>query len=77
MRFIAITSSIVAVILAAIWAIKIPGWDSMVALAAAIAALASSFFLKKSHAFPTQSQKVSGSSIGIQAGRDVTNKDIK
>ena len=77
MRFIAITASIVAVMLAAIWVIKIPGWDSMVALAAAIAALASSFFLKKSRDVPTQSQKVSGSSIGIQAGRDVTTKDIK
>ena len=77
MRFIAIAASFVAVILAAIWVIKIPGWDSMVALTAAIAATASSFFLKGSRVVPMQSQKVSGSSVGIQAGRDVTTKDIK
>ena len=77
MRIIALSASIIGLLLALFWAIKSPGWDSAVALAAAFAALASAFFLKRDSDAPSQSQEVSGSSIGIQAGRDVSTKDIK
>ena len=77
MRIIAISASLIGLLLASIWVIKSPDWDSMFALAAAITALASSFFLKRDNSAPSQSQNISGSSVGIQAGRDVRAKDIK
>ncbi len=77
MRIIAILASLISLLLASMWVIKSPEWDSMAALAAATAALASSFFLKRDSNAPSQNQNISGSSIGIQAGRDVRTKDIK
>lgn len=77
MRIAAILVSFIAVLLALVWVIDKPAFDSGVALAAALAALFSSFFLKRDPKSTGQTQQVSGASVGIQAGRDVNMRDIK
>jgi hypothetical protein len=77
MRFTAIFASSIAFLLALAWLVHSPGYDSAVAVAAAAAALLSSFFLKREQKSDGQTQKVSESSVGIQAGRDVNVRDIK
>lgn len=77
MRFAAILASSVALLLAVAWLINSPAYDSAVACTAAVAALLSSFFLKREKKSEGQAQKVFGSSIGIQAGRDANIGDIK
>lgn len=64
-------SSAFAFILAVIWVIFRPGFDSAVAALGALAVLISAFLVTKMRAGRRpQSQDVSGGSIGIQAGRD-------
>jgi hypothetical protein len=70
MRLAAQIASFVALLLSTAWVIYKPGFDSAVAVAAALAALLSAFFLKKSDTPPMQKQDVSGGGVGIQAGRD-------
>ena len=70
MRLAARIASFVTLLLSTAWLIYKPGFDSAVAVAAALAALLSAFFLKKSDAPPMQKQDVSGGGVGIQAGRD-------
>jgi hypothetical protein len=77
MRVAAIISSLIAVVLAMVWVFQKPALDSAVALAAALAALLSSFFLRRERKEANQMQTVSDSSTAVQAGRDATIRDIK
>ncbi|MBL0074833.1 MAG: hypothetical protein IPP41_02435 [Rhodocyclaceae bacterium] len=77
MRIAAILVSLIAVLLSLAWVINKTAFDSGVALAAALAALFSSFFLKRDSISSGQTQQVSGGSVGIQAGRDANVRDIK
>jgi len=70
MRLTAILASALALILSLAWLAYKPAFDSGVAVAASLAALISSFFLKRQRDAAGQFQNVSGSSVGIQAGRD-------
>lgn len=77
MRVAAITASSLALLLAIAWLIHSPAYDSGAACAAAVAALISSFFLKREQSSAGQTQRVSDSSVGIQAGRDANIRNIK
>lgn len=77
MRFAAILASSLALLLALLWLINSPSFDSAVACAATLAAFLSSFFLKRVQKPKAQVQQVSESSVGIQAGRDANVRDIK
>lgn len=77
MRLAAILTSSLALLLALVWLISSPAYDSAVACVAAIAALLSSFFLKREQNSEGQNQHVSGSSVGIQAGRDANVRGIR
>lgn len=77
MRLAAILASLLALFLALAWLINSPGYDSAAACGAAVAALLSSFFLKREQKTEGQAQQVSGSSVGIQAGRDANIRDIR
>jgi membrane protein implicated in regulation of membrane protease activity len=77
MRLAAIIASALALLLSVAWLAYKPGFDSGVAVAVALAALLSSFFLKRAKPKEGQNQQVSGSSIGIQAGRDANVHNIK
>lgn len=77
MRVFAILVSFIAVLLSLVWLIYKPAFDSAVALAASIAALCSSFFLKREPETAGLTQRVSGTSVGIQAGRDANVRDVK
>ncbi|MFG6413837.1 hypothetical protein ACG02S_07975 [Roseateles sp. DC23W] len=76
MRLAAILASIVALIISAAWLINTPGYEPAVAIAAALAALVSSFFLKRDDATGGQKQNLGDNSTGIQAGRDVNIRDF-
>jgi hypothetical protein len=69
--------SLVALILSVVWLIYKPGFDSGVSTATALAALLASFLLMKDETSGGQSQRVSGKSIGIQAGRDANVNNLK
>jgi hypothetical protein len=77
MRLAAILASSLVLLLSLAWLVYKPGFDSGVAVTAALAALFSSFFLKRERQEGKQAQQVSESSVGIQAGRDVNVRDIK
>ncbi len=77
MRISAILVSLIAVLLSLTWVINKPAFDSGVALAAALAALLSSFLLPRDSKSSEQTQRVSRGSVGIQAGRDASVRDIK
>ena len=77
MRLAAILASALALLLSVAWLAYKPGFDSGVAVAVALAALLSSFFLKREKPKDSQVQRVSGSSIGIQAGRDANVRNTK
>jgi putative heme degradation protein len=76
MRAAAVISSSIATLLAFAWLINKPAYDSAVAFAAAVATLLASFFLKREPGAPSQTQNISKSSVGIQAGRDANVQDI-
>lgn len=65
-----------AFVAALMWAIVNPGYDSIAASMAALAAFIGAFFLKNEHKSSTQVQNVSGG-VGIQASGDVKVRDIK
>ena len=79
MRIATQVAALVALLISIAWVIYKPGLDSSAAVATAVVALLSSFFLKKANAEPKQVQKISGRSVGIQAGRDakVDNFNLK
>lgn len=76
MRTAAVLASSIAALLALAWLINKPAYDSAAAFAAAVAALLASFFLKRETKDSGQTQNVSGSSVGVQAGRDANIRDI-
>lgn len=76
MRLAAIIFSSLALLIALAWLIHSPAYDSAVACAAAVVAVISSFFLKREEKSGVQTQQVSASSLGIQAGRDANVRDI-
>lgn len=70
MRIAAQIAALMATLISIAWVIYKPGLDSAAAATAAIAALMSTFFLKKNAPEPKQLQHISGKSVGVQAGRD-------
>jgi hypothetical protein len=62
-----------ALIVTGAWAVSKPGWDSICATLAAIAALAACFVSRTESG---QSQNVGTGGIGIQTGRDAHVRDI-
>ena len=66
----------VAFLVAVVWAVYRPGFDSIASTSAALAAFLASFFLKKDNRTSEQVQNVS-KGVGIQAGGDVKVRDIK
>lgn len=77
MRLATILASLLALLLSVAWLVYKPAFDSAVAVAVCVAALLSSFFLKRERGTAGQSQHVAGSSVGIQAGRDASVQDVK
>ncbi len=77
MRFIIKIVSFIALLICIAWLAYKPGFDSAGATATALAALLSSFFLKKDDKVTGQTQHVSENSIGIQAGRDASVTNLK
>jgi hypothetical protein len=72
-RFLAI----VALIGSIAWIVSAPGFDSALALVGSMSALVSAFVVeKRSKHLAQQHQSVSKSSVGIQAGGDVSIGDI-
>ena len=70
--------SLIALLLSITWVVFSPAFDSAVAAVGSLATLISSFFIKKGHVGKSnQSQKVSDTSIGIQAGRDANVNNLK
>lgn len=65
--------SLIALLLSIAWLVYRPAFDSGVATISALAALLSTFMLKKSPigSGAKQSQKISSGSIGVQAGGNV------
>lgn len=65
--------AVVALMVSIAWAINEPRWDSILAVVLSISGLVTAFLVPKRTAKGTrQHQSVSESSIGVQAGRDVT-----
>ncbi len=77
MRIAAQIAALAATLISIAWVIEKPGLDSAAATAAAIAALISTFFLKKNIPESKQVQHVSGNSVGVQAGRDAKVENLK
>lgn len=70
-------ASAVALIASLFWCYSRPGYDSGVAVLAAVSVLASSFIKRKETIALSQTQNVSGKSIAIQAGRDANSNSIE
>jgi hypothetical protein len=62
-----------ALVVTGAWAVSKPGWDSICATLAALAALAACFTSRTEFG---QSQNVGAGGIGVQAGRDAKVRDI-
>lgn len=77
MRIAAQIAAFTATLLSIAWVIYKPGLDSAAAVAAAVTALLSTFFLKNNETTSKQVQDVSGRSVGIQAGRDAKVDNVK
>ncbi|WP_312410811.1 hypothetical protein [Comamonas sp.] len=77
MRISAQIAALVATLISIAWVIYKPGLDSAAAVAAAVAALLSTFFLKKDATESKQVQHVAGNSVGVQAGRDAKVDNFK
>lgn len=70
--------SLLALLLSIAWVALRPGFDSAAAAIGSLAALISSFLVKKERDGKSeQSQKVSDASVGIQAGRDANVNNLK
>ena len=71
MRFALKISALVALLLSAAWFYLRPGFDSLIAFAAAVVAFLSALLVKSSTpAASSQNQVVSEGALGVQAGRD-------
>jgi hypothetical protein len=69
--------AIIALVISSIWCIKEPKFDSFLALATSISGVVTSFLVDKRNTRKRQqSQSVSSSSIGVQAGRDINIEKI-
>lgn len=78
MRSILRAVSLLALLFSMAWVAYKPGFDSALAAIGALAALISSFLMKKNSSTKvTQSQEISSGSIGIQAGRDANVSKIE
>ena len=66
-------AAIFAMVATGAWALTKPDWDSICAALAALAALVAAF-VHKSEA--PQAQTVGPKGVGVQAGRDVSIRDI-
>jgi membrane associated rhomboid family serine protease len=66
----------IAVIGSIAWVIADPGFESGLSVVGSISALVSAFLVERRNARRTQYQSVSKSSIGVQAGRDVSIGNI-
>lgn len=77
MRIAAQIAALMATLISIAWVTYKPDLDSATAVAAAIAALLSTFFLKKDAPESKQVQHVSGKSFGVQAGRDAKVDNFK
>jgi len=65
--------AVVALMVSIAWAIAEPRWEAILAVVLSISGLVTAFFVPKRTAKGTrQRQSVSESSIGVQAGRDVS-----
>lgn len=73
MRTVIRLISLIALLISIAWLAQRPAFDSGLATVTALAALLSSFLLKKpsTESGTTQSQQVSSGSIGVQAGGNV------
>jgi hypothetical protein len=58
------------------WVIADPGFESALSVVGSISALISAFLVERRNARRTQHQSVSKSSIGVQAGGDVSIGNI-
>lgn len=69
--------AIVALIVSIAWLVSDPGFEPAVALVGSMSTLVSTFVVeKRSKRYARQHQSVSNSSMGIQAGGDVSIRDI-
>ena len=59
------------------WVIANPGFESALAVIGSISALVSAFLVERRNARRAQQQSVSKSSIGVQAGGDVSIGSIR
>jgi membrane associated rhomboid family serine protease len=75
MAYVKILAAI-ALIGAIAWVIADPGFESGLSVVGSISALVSAFLVERRNARRTQHQSVSKSSIGVQAGRDVSIGNI-
>ncbi|OQW66539.1 MAG: hypothetical protein BVN28_00200 [Nitrospira sp. ST-bin4] len=65
----------IALIVSTAWVIANPGFESALAVLGSISALASTFIIGKRRAERAQHQSVSQSSVGVQAGGNVSIGD--
>ena len=73
MRVLLQLTSFAALVLSAVWLWFHPGFESGTAAAASLVALIASFvYDKKAQVRAAQSQRVSGGSTAVQAGRDAS-----
>ncbi len=71
-------TALVALLLSLAWLLFRPGFDSLVAVAAALVAFIAALLMKKeSTPGHAQKQVVTDGAIGIQAGRDANVTDAK
>lgn len=76
MRFTLKITALLALLVSVAWLFFRPGFDSLVAVAAALVAFIAALLMKKEpYAKHSQSQVVTEGAMGVQAGRDanVTN----
>jgi hypothetical protein len=66
----------IAVICSIAWVIANPGFESALAVVGSISALVAMFVRDKRNAQRTQQQSVSKSSVGVQAGGNVSIGDV-
>jgi hypothetical protein len=71
-------TALLALLVSVAWLFFRPGFDSLVAVAAALVAFIAALLMKKeSAASHSQNQTVTEGAIGVQAGRDATLTNAK
>jgi hypothetical protein len=76
MRTAAILISLAALLVSLSWFLYAPGFDSAISVVTSIGSLVASSFMKQEQGAGGQTQTISGSSVGIQAGRDININDV-